>query len=73
VAYSSSIVPAKWQFVYGLNPMVGVIEGFRWAILGKSAQVNPLSIKLSLLVVAVLAVVGMWRFRATEKTFVDVI
>jgi lipopolysaccharide transport system permease protein len=73
VAYSSSIVPAKWQFVFGLNPMVGVIEGFRWAILGKSALVNPLSINLSLLVVAVLAVVGVWRFRATEKTFVDVI
>ncbi|MBM5816110.1 MAG: ABC transporter permease [Cyanobacteria bacterium K_Offshore_surface_m2_239] len=73
VAYSTSIVPAKWQFVYGLNPMVGVIEGFRWAILGKSATVNSWSISLSLLMVVVLIVAGVLRFRAVEKTFVDVI
>ena len=73
VAYSTSIVPAKWQFIYGLNPMVGVIEGFRWAILGKSATVNSLSISLSLLMVVVLIVTGVLRFRAVEKTFVDVI
>jgi lipopolysaccharide transport system permease protein len=73
VAYSTSIVPAKWQFIYGLNPMVGVIEGFRWAILGKSATVNSLSISLSLLMVVVLIVSGVLRFRAVEKTFVDVI
>lgn len=73
VAYSTSIVPAKWQFVYGLNPMVGVIEGFRWAILGKSAAVNSLSISLSLLMVMGLTVAGVLRFRAVEKTFVDVI
>jgi lipopolysaccharide transport system permease protein len=73
VGFSSAIVPAKWQLLYALNPMVGVIEGFRWAILGKSALVNPVSINLSLLMVGVLAVVGVWRFRATEKTFVDVI
>jgi lipopolysaccharide transport system permease protein len=73
VAYSTTIVPEQWQFLYGLNPMVGVIEGFRWAVLGKSAVVNPLSIGLSLLFVVVLSVVGVLRFRATEKTLVDVI
>lgn len=73
VAYSTTVVPAKWQFVYGLNPMVGVIEGFRWAILGRSAAVNSLSIGLSLVIVAVLSLVGILRFRATEKTLVDVI
>jgi lipopolysaccharide transport system permease protein len=73
VAYSTTIVPEQWQFLFGLNPMVGVIEGFRWAVLGKSAVVNPLSIGLSLLFVAVLSVVGILRFRATEKTLVDVI
>jgi len=73
VAYSTTIVPAKWQFLYGLNPMVGVIEGFRWSIIGRSAAVNPLSIGLSLVIVAVLSVVGVLSFRATEKTLVDVI
>lgn len=73
VAYSTSIVPAKWQFLYALNPMVGVIEGFRWAIIGRSAPVNPMSIGLSLAIVAVLSVAGLLRFRATEKTLVDVI
>ena len=73
VAYSTTIVPAKWQFLYGLNPMVGVIEGFRWSIIGRSAAVNPLSIVLSLVIVAVLSVVGVLSFRATEKTLVDVI
>lgn len=73
VAYSSTIVPPKWQFVYSLNPMVGVIEGFRWSILGKSAAVNPLAISLSLVLVALFTVVGVFRFRSTEKSFVDVI
>jgi lipopolysaccharide transport system permease protein len=73
VAYSTSIVPAKWQFLYALNPMVGVIEGFRWAIIGHSASVNPMSIGLSLAIVALLSVAGVLRFRAMEKTLVDVI
>ncbi|MFN9629693.1 MAG: ABC transporter permease [Cyanobacteriota bacterium] len=73
VAYSTSIIPAKWQFVYALNPMVGVIEGFRWAIIGSSSQVNGLSVSLSLLIVAILSLAGVLRFRAMEKTFVDVI
>jgi lipopolysaccharide transport system permease protein len=73
VAYSTTIVPAKWKFLFGLNPMVGVIEGFRWAIIGRSAVVNPMSISLSLAIVVVLTWVGILRFRATEKTLVDVI
>jgi lipopolysaccharide transport system permease protein len=73
VAYSTSIIPAKWQFVYALNPMVGVIEGFRWAIIGSSSQLNGLSVTLSLLIVAILSVAGVLRFRSMEKTFVDVI
>jgi lipopolysaccharide transport system permease protein len=73
VAYSTSIIPDEWRFVYGLNPMVGVIEGFRWAILGKSAVVNITSMSISLLAVTILLIVGFQRFRATEKTFVDVV
>jgi lipopolysaccharide transport system permease protein len=53
--------------------MVGVIEGFRWAIIGSSSQVNGLSVSLSLLIVAILSLAGVLRFRAMEKTFVDVI
>ena len=73
VAYSTNIVPLKWKFLYSLNPLVGVIEGFRWSILGYSANVNKASIALSLLLVTIVCVVGVHRFRQTEKTFVDVI
>jgi lipopolysaccharide transport system permease protein len=73
VAYSTSIIPNEWRFIYGLNPMVGVIEGFRWAILGKSAVVDKTSMCISLLSVSILLIVGFQRFRSTEKTFVDVV
>jgi len=56
VGFSSSIVPAKWQLLYALNPMVGVIEGFRWAIIGEGAGIQPLAFVLSLAVTALLAI-----------------
>ena len=73
VGFSSAIVPAKWQLLYALNPMVGVIEGFRWAIIGQGAFINPLGFGLSMAIVALLLITGIRQFRRMEKRFADVI
>jgi lipopolysaccharide transport system permease protein len=71
VAYSLSLVPEKWRLLYGLNPMVGVIEGFRWALLGK--QSPDLSVMaVSVIVVLVLLATGGIFFKRTERTLSDV-
>jgi len=73
VGFSSTIVPQEWRLVYSLNPMVGVIDGFRWAILGGEARIYLPGFLLSLgLVFGVLAS-GVWYFRKVERTFADVI
>jgi lipopolysaccharide transport system permease protein len=72
VAYSSSIVPAQLQVIYGLNPMVGVINGFRWALLGTVALDVPMT-AVSSFIVVVLLVTGAMYFRRTEKTFADIV
>lgn len=72
VAYSSSLIPERWQFLYGLNPMAGVVEGFRWALLGKAGASSPL-ILVSVAVVALLLVGGLYYFRRMEQTFSDFI
>jgi lipopolysaccharide transport system permease protein len=72
IAYPSSIVPEKWQWVYGLNPMVGVVEGFRWALLGTVSPCVP-ALASSCLVVLALLVGGLYYFRRMEKTFADVV
>lgn len=72
IAYSSEIVPQKWIWAYSLNPIFGVVEGFRWALLGKAApQTGPLAISCS--VVLLMLVSGLWYFRRTERGFADVI
>ena len=73
VGFSSSVVPEKWRLLYSLNPMVGVIDGFRWAILGEGAAIHWPGFILSNGLVAVFLVTGIWYFRRTEKTFADVI
>lgn len=72
VAYSSTLVPARWRPFYGLNPMAGVIEGFRWALLGK-AQAPGMMLWVSVMVVAVVLVGGLYYYRRMEKTFADVV
>jgi lipopolysaccharide transport system permease protein len=73
VGFSSKIVPEQWRLLYSLNPMVGVIDGFRWAILrGESAIYLP-GFLLSLGLVILLFLSGIWYFRRTEKVFADVI
>lgn len=73
VGFSSTIVPEKWRLLYSLNPMVGVIDGFRWALLRGQAQLYLPGFYLSLIVVAALLFTGIWYFRKTEKSFADVI
>ena len=73
VGFSSNIVPEKWRLLYSLNPMVGVIDGFRWAILGKDFQIYWQGFGLSVLLVFVLLISGIWYFRKMERTFADVI
>lgn len=73
VGFSSKIIPPSWQFVYSLNPMVGIIDGFRWCILGSEAQVGWLPVLTSLAVSTGLVWFGIRRFRQTEKSFADLI
>ncbi len=73
VGFSSSIVPEQWRFLYSLNPMVGVIDGFRWAILGGEAKLYLPGFLLSMGLVSLLFVSGIWYFRKMERKFADVI
>lgn len=73
VGFSSRIVPAEWRLLYSMNPVVGVIDGFRWCLLGGQAQLYWPGFALSLGVVALLLWWGVHTFRATEKTFADLI
>lgn len=73
VGFSSSVVPEKWRLLYALNPMVGVIDGFRWCILGAQAPLNWPSLAVSIVAVAVFLWLGIRQFRATERSFADLI
>ena len=73
VGFSSAIVPEEWRFLYSLNPLVGVIDGFRWSLLGGDAVIYWPGLILSLFLVSIILITGVWYFRRTEKTFADVI
>lgn len=73
VGFSSSIVPEQWRFIYGLNPLVGVIDGFRWSILGGEAKLDLATFGLSVGLVVLLLITGIGYFRKVERTFADVI
>lgn len=72
VAYPSSLLGEPWRTVYGLNPMVGVVEGFRWALLGTNGPPGP-TLLASTLAAAALLVSGAYYFRRMERTFADVV
>jgi hypothetical protein len=72
VAYPSSLVPAQWRMLYGMKPMVCVVEGFRWCLFAKHEAPSPL-IFVSALVVVVLLVGGLFYFRRMEQQFADVV
>jgi lipopolysaccharide transport system permease protein len=73
VGFYSSVVPEKWRLLYSLNPIVGVIDGFRWSILGGQHAIFLSGLVVSSLVVVLLLLSGVWYFRRTERTFADVI
>jgi lipopolysaccharide transport system permease protein len=72
IAYPSSLLSEPWRTIYGINPMVGVVEGFRWALLGTHTAPGPIII-VSTLVAIILLVSGALYFRRMEKTFADVV
>jgi len=73
VGFSSDHVPEKWRLIYSLNPMVGVIDGFRWSLLRGETPLDWSALLMSVGVVVLLLTTGAWYFRRTEKTFADVI
>ena len=73
VGFSASIVPSKWGLIYSLNPMVGVIDGFRWCILGGTSPLDLRGFAISLAVIVLLLWLGIRRFRRMEKSFADLI
>jgi lipopolysaccharide transport system permease protein len=73
VGFSSGIVPERWRMLYSINPMVGVIDGFRWSLLGGSIPLYMPGIVLSVVLTAIILASGVWYFRRAERTFADVI
>ena len=73
VAFSTTLVPEEYQLLYYLNPMVAVIDGFRWAISGGHTSLNITEVIVSVIVVALICIMGIRYFRNAEKTFADVI
>jgi lipopolysaccharide transport system permease protein len=74
VGFSSNVIPEQWRLVYSLNPIVGVIDGFRWAICrGGTGEFYLPGFALSLVVILLFLLLGIWYFRKMEKMFADVI
>lgn len=73
VGFSSNVIPARWRLIYSLNPIVGVIDGFRWCILGGESPIYIPGFILSLAITASFLWLGISRFRRMEKTFADLI
>jgi len=73
VGFSSKVVPEQWRLLYSLNPMVGVIDGFRWCILGGESPIYLPGFLLGLAIIAFFLWLGVSRFRRMEKTFADII
>jgi lipopolysaccharide transport system permease protein len=73
VGFSSSVIPEKYRLLYSLNPMVGVIDGFRWSILGDNSNIYIPGFILSIFVAVIFLIIGLMKFRKMEKTFADII
>jgi lipopolysaccharide transport system permease protein len=73
VGFSSKVVPEQWRLLYSLNPIVGVIDGFRWCILGEQSDLYTPGFLLSLVIITFFLWLGVSRFRKTERTFADLI
>lgn len=73
VGFSSSVIPEQWRLIYSINPMVGVIDGFRWCILGSASELYLPGLCLSVGVTGLLLWFGIHQFRKTENSFADLI
>jgi len=73
VGFSSAVVPEKWRLIYSLNPMVGVIDGFRWAIMGEKFKIYLPGLILSIGIGLIMFIIGFTFFKKTEREFADVI
>ena len=73
VGFSSDNIPESWRLLYSCNPMVGVIDGFRWALLRGESPLAVSALLISVIITSVFCLTGIWYFRRTEKTFADVI
>lgn len=73
IAYGASLVPERWRFLYALNPMVGVVNGFRWALLGIQTAAPDSQLVTSVIVSLVLLVSGLFYFRRMERLFADMV
>lgn len=73
VGFSSAVLPDKWRLIYSLNPVVGVIDGFRWCLLGGESPIDGLSLMISVGVTVFFLWFGIRYFRATERTFADMV
>jgi len=72
VGFQTSVIAPEWRLLYSINPMVGVIDGFRWAILG-NVSIDPLGFSLSIVLILLLFLTGIRYFRKVERTFVDLV
>jgi lipopolysaccharide transport system permease protein len=73
VVYPASMIPAKWSFIYYLNPMTGVVEGFRWALLGTVSTLPTMMVVLSVVISFVILITGVFYFRRMERLFADMV
>lgn len=73
VGFASSLVPPRWRLLYSLNPLVGVIDGFRWALFGTAASPGLRSLAISALLALLVLLTGLYYFRNTERVFADII
>lgn len=72
IAYPSTLVPARWRAIFGINPMTGVVEGFRWALLGAGQGLDPLGLAVSVVIVTIMLLTGLMFFRRNVRSFVDI-
>lgn len=73
VGFTSAVIPDEWRLLYSMNPVVGVIDGFRWCLLGGEAEIYWPGFALSLVITAFFLWIGLKYFRATERTFADIV
>jgi lipopolysaccharide transport system permease protein len=72
IAYPASMIPERWQLLYAINPMTGVVEGFRWALLGTTSAPGPM-VLVSTIISVIVLVSGLFYFRRMERTFADMV